>query len=318
MHLFSQVVRNALVEDGSIDVTSRATCASLLFFVCFSAISPYHSHIAALSSNSVPEGTQGSGHIFAKQHGILAGCTPAHAALLGCDESLIIRWHKADGDSIAPGDALASISGNVRSILAAERTALNFIMRMGGIASATHELQRAASPATILDTRKTACGLRALDKWAVRLGGGTNHRLGLHDMILIKENHITASGGVVNAVRNAQQYQERLDASRRVPAVVEVETMEQLRSVVDEVLDASNQQKPAPVQRVLLDNFTAEELPDAVMECHRGGLQSEASGGVSLTSVRDVAASGVTHISCGSITHSVRALDVSLSLSLTE
>lgn len=267
---------------------------------------------------SVPESCSATGSLIAKQGGIIAGCAVVDKVVAAIDSSVQVHWHIRDGQKVQKHTVLATITGNAHSIMRAERPALNFMMRMSGIATATHALQSAALPATLLDTRKTAPGLRLVDKWAVRLGGGSNHRTGLHDMVLIKENHITASGGTITAVQAACDYLHSHALADSVPVVVEVETLVQLSSLVDHCIASrnANSARFQPLQRVLLDNFKLDELRSAVKQCERAQLQSEASGGISIDNVHQVAQTGVTHISCGSITHSVEALDVSLSLQM--
>jgi nicotinate-nucleotide pyrophosphorylase (carboxylating) len=223
-----------------------------------------------------------------------------------CDHSITLVPKFFDGRPVQAGTVVATIDGNARGILRGERTALNFLQRMSGIATATREYVRRVegTSAKITDTRKTAPGLRVLDKLAVRLGGGVNHRFGLDDMILIKENHIVAAGSIVRAVMLCREYLAQNASS----AAVEVETKN--IPEVEEVLTCQG------VSRVMLDNFTPEEARKAVaLIDHR--TETEASGGINLQTVRAFAEAGVDFISVGALTHSVKALDIALELTHT-
>jgi nicotinate-nucleotide pyrophosphorylase (carboxylating) len=218
------------------------------------------------------------------------------------DESLRFEEIREDGDKISPSDIVLTISGSTRSILTAERTALNFLQRLSGIATLTAQFVEriAGAPAKILDTRKTTPGLRALEKYAVRVGGGHNHRLGLFDMILIKDNHIAAAGGVTKAV---EIIGEKLE-TRRLPLTVEVETKN-----LEEVKEAL----ALKVDRILLDNMSLPQIREAV-KLAGGQVELEVSGGVTLATIRAIAETGVDYISVGALTHSAPALDLSLLL----
>eukprot|EP00882_Tetradesmus_deserticola_P026753 GHRQ01029543.1.p1 GENE.GHRQ01029543.1~~GHRQ01029543.1.p1 ORF type:complete len:254 (+),score=112.15 GHRQ01029543.1:635-1396(+) len=227
----------------------------------------------------------------------------------------------ADGDAVQYGVEFGVVSGSARSILVAERICLNFMQRMSGIATATAAMVAAAAghAAKILDTRKTAPGLRLLDKWAVALGGGTPHRMGLYDMMMIKDNHIAAAGGISQAVAAAEAYiqQHGLDG---VQVEVETSNLDQVQQVLDVLASGA-----APhVTRVMLDNMTLKDascpggvavslLKQAVAKI-AGKVQTEASGNVTLQSVAEIASSGVDFISVGALTHSVKALDISLNV----
>ncbi len=251
------------------------------------------------------------GKFLAKASGILAGLEVATRVFGQVDPSISLNWQRADGSPIAAGQEFGVINGPARAILTAERLALNFLQRMSGIATETARYVAAIedSGAVLLDTRKTAPGLRALDKWAVRLGGGHNHRMGLFDMILIKDNHISAAGGIeeaINAVKEANSTRPRLEIE------IEATTLDQVRDIV----------AVGNVDRVLLDNMVAEGA-DGQIDTSRltaavnlidGRFQTEASGNVSLETVRSIASTGVDFISSGAITHSVTALDLSLLL----
>jgi nicotinate-nucleotide pyrophosphorylase (carboxylating) len=204
-----------------------------------------------------------------------------------------------DGLCVERGQVIAQVSGPGRAILTGERVALNFLQRMSGIATTTRRYVDAVegTAATILDTRKTVPGLRLLDKWAVRLGGGSNHRIGLYDMVLIKDNHIAAVGSIAAAVERA-----RANNPRGLPVEVEVTTLEQLEEALLQ-----------PIDRILLDNMPPDVMREAVMLAG-GRIPLEASGGVNEDTVREIAETGVDFISAGALTHSVRAMDISLDL----
>lgn len=261
---------------------------------------------------TVPEDRQAKGIFTAKESGILAGAEVASRVFAAVDPSLTVQWMIQDGCKLMKGDVAGTVSGSARSILTAERTALNILQRMSGIATATHEMAKAAKPALILDTRKTAPGMRALDKWAVRLGGGTNHRTGLYDMILIKDNHIVAAGGVRASIDAARQY--RAENNPDLLIEIEAATIDQIREVLDS----------EPVDWILLDNMVSlasegsidvSRLREAVQTID-GKILTEASGNVTLETVAAIASTGVNAISSGALTHSVRALDLSLGVEL--
>jgi nicotinate-nucleotide pyrophosphorylase (carboxylating) len=249
---------------------------------------------------TVAHDTRLQGELIAKQHGVVAGLEAAGLALMLIDEHAQFSHPVADGDPVEPGQVIATVEGLGRALLSGERTALNLLQRMSGIATLTRQYVDAVrgTRAVILDTRKTAPGLRVLDKWAVRLGGGQNHRFGLYDMVLIKDNHIAAVGGsLTEAVRRV-----RASDPHHRPIEVEVTDRDELRQAL--MLD---------VQRILLDNMSLSEMREAV-QIVAGGVPLEASGNISLQNVAEVAATGVDYISVGALTHSVRALDISLAL----
>jgi nicotinate-nucleotide pyrophosphorylase (carboxylating) len=251
----------------------------------------------------VPEMSLGKGEFVCKDAGVVAGLEVAGVVFRYCDQSITLTPAIAEGGVAQVGQVIATADGNARSLLRGERTALNFLQRMSGIATLTRQYVDAVSGtnARITDTRKTAPGLRMLDKWAVRLGGGVNHRFGLDDMVLIKDNHIVAAGGIANAVARCVKYlrDEGLDR------MIEVETRN--LDEVGEVLKCKG------VRRIMLDNFTLAELQKAVtLIAHR--VEVEASGGITLGTVRAVAETGVDFISIGALTHSVKALDISFEL----
>ena len=251
----------------------------------------------------VPEHHVSHGEFLCKADGIVAGLDVAGLVLRHCDESVSFVPSVHDGQEVRVGSVLAAVHGPTRALLLGERTALNFLQRMSGIATLTRRYVNAVAGtrARITDTRKTVPGLRVLDKLAVRAGGGVNHRFGLDDMILIKDNHVVAAGGPAKALSACRRY---LDAcGLKLPIEVETRNLDEVR----EVLDAGG------VDRVMFDNFPPDALHAAV-QLVSGRVETEASGGITLANVREVAASGVDYISVGALTHSVTALDISLEL----
>lgn len=243
----------------------------------------------------------GTATINARQNGILAGRNFANEAFLQINPAANIIWHKSDGDTLIPGDMIAEIKTTVRTILTAERTALNFLGQLSGIASLTNlfvkEVQH--TNAAIVDTRKTIPGLRFAQKYAVRAGGGKNHRFRLDDAVLIKDNHIAFAGGIDQAIKKVIAA-----TGHMVKIEVEVDTLEQLKSCLPHRIDA-----------VLLDNMSPETLKQA-MKIINGSFLAEASGNVNLNTVKAIAESGVDIISIGALTHSAPCLDLGLDLDI--
>ncbi len=271
------IIRNALAEDvGDGDVTTL---------------------------NTIPADALLAGVLLVKADGVAAGLEVFRRVFEIVDPAVQVTLQAADGDRVQRGDVVGAISGPGRAILTGERLALNILQRMSGIATATRRFVDAVAGtrAVILDTRKTAPGLRVLDKLAVRMGGGQNHRFGLYDMAMIKDNHIAAVGGISEAVRRIRAG-DPLDR----PIEVEVVNLEQLREAL--ALD---------VDRILLDNMDHGTMAEAV-RIAAGRTPLEASGGVSLETVAAIAAAGVDFISVGALTHSVRALDISLDITSNE
>lgn len=253
-----------------------------------------------LTSNAtVPAALAYRGHFLVKATGVIAGLNVAAAVFAQVDPGVHFTTLVEEGSAVQRGDIVAVAEGPGRSLLTAERVALNFLQRMSGIASLTRRYVDAVqgTRAQILDTRKTVPGLRLLDKWAVHLGGGVNHRIGLYDMALIKDNHIVAAGGITAAVERVRAYD-----TRRRPIEVEVTNLAQLREAL--ALD---------VDQIMLDNMNLEQMAEAVRIVD-GAVRLEASGNVSLETVAAIAATGVDTISVGKLTHSVEALDVSFDL----
>jgi nicotinate-nucleotide pyrophosphorylase (carboxylating) len=250
------------------------------------------------SDATIDAGLAGRFAIRARQPGVLAGTAAAVETFRQVDSSLDLRWTVPDGNSLAAGDTVVTVAGAVRAILTAERTALNFLGRLSGIATATRAYVDAVAGtgAVIAHTRKTTPGLRALELAAVAAGGGARHRFGLDDAVLIKDNHVAAGGGVATAVRAARSV-----VGHMTRVAVEIDRLDQL----DEALGAG-------ADRVLLDNFAPDELRRAVERAHARGAVLEASGAVTLETVRAVAETGVDVISIGAITHSAPCLDLGL------
>ena len=272
------MVRLALTEDfGSGDITTEAI---------------------------VPADATATGTIVARAEGILAGLAVGRLAFAAADPSVVHKALLKDGAALRPGEAICKVSGPARGILAAERVALNFMQRLSGVATATRRFVEAVkgTGVTILDTRKTTPGLRVLEKYAVSVGGGGNHRFGLFDMYLIKDNHLKIAPGIGEAVAMVRGSESGL------PVEVEVTTLEELAEAC-----------AAGVDRVMLDNMSLDEVRRACeivknIPEGRGRPKVEVSGGVTLKGVRDLALCGVDYISVGAITHSATAVDMSLEL----
>ena len=267
------IIRRALEEDiGSGDVTSAWT---------------------------LPDELQLRGKVMAKATGVVAGLEVAGMVFAALDPQVQFHQLVADGSAVAPGDVLATVQGPIKSILSGERVALNLMQRMSGTATLTRRYVDAVqgTKARILDTRKTTPGLRVLDKMAVRLGGGQNHRTGLYDMVLIKDNHIAAAGSISMAVQAVQAHNK---AGLKVE--VEVKNLAELRDALE-----------LGVDRIMLDNMDPETMRQAVA-LTAGRVELEASGGITLQNVAAVARTGVDYISVGALTHSAPALDISLDI----
>lgn len=253
----------------------------------------------------VDPGLRASGRIVAREPGVLAGLDVAAEVFRQVDPAVEIRRHKADGERLVRGDAVMTIAGPAAALLRAERTALNFLQRLCGVATATSRyVERIHGlPAKVIDTRKTTPGLRSLEKYAVRMGGGHNHRHGLGDGVLVKDNHLVAlaleGAGIAEAVRRARE---------QVPHTIKIEIEADTLDQVKEALDAGS-------DLILLDNMSPEELRTAV-QMSGGRAVLEASGGITLETIRAVAETGVDLISVGALTHSVKALDLALDFDL--
>ena len=246
----------------------------------------------------VPETLQATGSIVTREEAVFCGTAWAEMTFQAFDHSATIQWNTKDGARIVPGQVLCTVAGTARALLTGERMALNFLQTLSGTATIARRYreQVADLPVVLLDTRKTMPGLRAAQKYAVTCGGCTNHRMGLHDALLIKENHILASGSITKAVHNARQLFPDL------PIEIEVENVDQLQEAL-----------AAGVQIVLLDNFDIAALKLAVRQ-RQGRTLLEASGGITLENVRQVAETGVDRISIGALTKDVQAIDLSMRL----
>lgn len=249
----------------------------------------------------IPESHHGKAIMLAKEDGIVAGTDVAESVFKQIDPFITIQGYKRDGEKIRKGDRIMQIEGRTQAILAAERTALNFIQRMSGIATFTRRLTEELKGLNtqILDTRKTTPCLRILEKMAVKAGGGTNHRFGLYDMIMIKDNHIDFAGGIESAIHKTQHYLRKNNLSLKI----EIETRN--FSEIEQVLSIGG------VHRIMLDNFTPDNLRKAVKLIDKR-FETEASGGITLNTIRKYAETGVDFISVGALTHQIKSLDISL------
>ena len=253
------------------------------------------------SQACIPDDAKGAAHLIIKDRGILAGVDMAARIFHYIDPGLGFERHMYDGQEIKPGDIAFIVSGKILSILQTERLVLNVMQRMSGIASQTNQYVKKieGTHSSILDTRKTTPGIRFLEKEAVRIGGGTNHRMGLHDMIMLKDNHIDYAGSIETAIIWARNYLERL--GKELDIVVEARNLEDVRNIL----------KTGGVRRILLDNFTISQTRAAVTLIG-GQVKTESSGGITLRNVRKYAECGVDYISIGALTHQIKSLDMSL------
>jgi nicotinate-nucleotide pyrophosphorylase (carboxylating) len=279
--------------------------------VIYAALEEDSGDIGDVSSlSTIPSETMSTATLLAKANGTLAGEALATRVLRAVDPELEVEWMKRDGDSVTRGEIFMKCKGRARSILKAERVVLNFMQRMSGIATMTKAYAEAAKPATMLETRKTVPGLRVIDKWAVLIGGGKNHRIGLFDMVMIKDNHIAAAGGIEAAVRASEEYLHKRGL-QDIKIEVEARTMDEVKTVIA-LLD--NPDIPThSVSRLMLDNMSVDDMKHAV-KLIDGRVETEASGNVTLDTVHAIGQTGVTYISSGALTHSVTALDISLNI----
>lgn len=250
---------------------------------------------------TIPREHTGRAHLLVKEPGILAGIDLANEIFFRIDPEIKLDIHLTDGAEVKPGDIAFHVSGSTRSILLAERLVLNLMQRMSGIATTTNKYVKAVegTGTKVLDTRKTTPLLRQFEKWAVRIGGGTNHRFGLYDMIMIKDNHITSSGGVQKAIESVVAYQEKKGLKLKVE--IEAASLEEVQTILN----------IGQVDRIMLDNFTPESAAEAV-KLIAGRYETEISGGITLDTIGDYAQAGADYISVGALTHSVKSLDLSL------
>ncbi len=253
------------------------------------------------SNSTIPQGYEGRAKLLIKDTGILAGVSIAREVFMIVDPALTMEVFIEDGKAVQPNDIAFYVKGSVHSILIAERLVLNIMQRMSGIATTTNKVVKLleGTGTKVLDTRKTTPGLRYLEKLAVKIGGGVNHRFGLYDMILIKDNHVDYAGGTVKAIDAAKSYlkSKKLD----IPIEIEVRNLNELSQVINST----------GVDRILLDNFNFEKLKEAVALIN-GRFITEASGGITLDNVLEYAQCGVDYVSMGALTHSVKSLDMSL------
>jgi nicotinate-nucleotide pyrophosphorylase (carboxylating) len=249
----------------------------------------------------VPEFAQGEAHLLVKEDGILAGVELAEMIFLRFDAHLKIEVLIKDGEKVKKGDVAFIVRGSSRSILSTERLVLNFMQRMSGIATQTNTIVSIIEGCNtkLLDTRKTTPGIRYMEKWAVRIGGGYNHRFALYDMIMLKDNHIDYAGGIKPAIQRANDYLKQ--NGKKLKIEVEVRNKTELL----EVLEVGN------VDRIMLDNFTPAEIRN-VLPLIPNHYETEASGGITLETIRSFAETGIQYISVGALTHSVKSLDMSL------
>ncbi len=273
-----KIIRNALAEDiGSGDITTKAIVDNNLI---------------------------GTGEFLVKQDGVIAGLEVVEMLLKIFDPKLSFERKISDGEKVNNGKVAAAVKGSAASMLTAERTALNFLQRMSGIATMTNNYIEKIkhTKAKILDTRKTVPGLRELDKLAVKLGGGTNHRIGLYDMFLIKDNHIAAAGSITKAIKCCKEFKQKNNYGFKIE--VETENLEQVKEALSIGVDF-----------ILLDNFDPGEMRKAV-QFISGKCLTEASGGINFETIKEIAETGVDFISVGALTHSVKALDISLEINV--
>ena len=273
--MFDEIVKNALREDlGDGD----------------------HSSLAC-----IPENASGIAKLLVKDTGVLAGVEVAKKVCELVDSNLVFEELMSDGTWVKPGDIAFYLKGSARSILAAERTLLNFMQRMSGIATQTKTYVDLleGTQTNLLDTRKTTPGIRYMEKWAVRIGGGMNHRFALYDMIMLKDNHVDFAGGIQQAIQRTQEYLKA--TGKQLKVEIEVRNLQEL----DEVLETGM------VDRIMLDNFTPDLLKEAITKINKR-YETEASGGITKETLRDFAETGVDYISVGALTHSFKSLDMSL------
>ena len=261
------------------------------------------------SESSVPEDLIENGFILAKEEGVVAGIEVAKEVFMQFDPKINFNALVKDGSRVKFGDVVIELKGAARSILSGERLALNFMQRMSGIATRTAEIVSIleGTPTKVLDTRKTTPGLRGFEKWAVSIGGGVNHRMGLYDMILLKDNHVDYAGGMTEALQKVAQYQIQRDKSLPVlPLVIETRSFREIEDAF-----AASQKTEIAIERILLDNFGPVKVGEAV-DRYGHLVTFEASGGITPDNVKEYGETGVDFVSMGYLTHSVKSLDLSL------
>jgi nicotinate-nucleotide pyrophosphorylase (carboxylating) len=273
--MLDEIIRNALQEDIGSGDFSTLSC--------------------------VPKEAIGSAQLIVKENGVLAGIEVAKRIYEIYDPSLTIEVLKFDGDSVKKGDIAFRVAGSSQAILTTERLVLNCLQRMSGIATLTAKIKKEieGSSSIILDTRKTTPGIRFLEKWAVKIGGGQNHRFGLYDMIMLKDNHIDYAGGIIAAIERTKAFLS--SANKDLKIEIEVRNTKELEEVL----------RVGGVDRIMLDNFSPENLKEA-LKIIPSTYETEASGGITLENIRAYADTNVKYISVGALTHSVKSLDLSL------
>ena len=273
--MLDEIIRNALQEDIGTGDFSTLSC--------------------------VPKEAKGSAQLIVKENGVLAGIEVAKRIYEIYDPSLLFKVLKFDGDSVKKGDIAFRVAGSSQSILTTERLVLNCLQRMSGIATLTAKIKKEieGSSSIILDTRKTTPGIRFLEKWAVKIGGGQNHRFGLYDMIMLKDNHIDYAGGITAAIQRTNAF--LISAKKDLKIEIEVRNTKELEEVL----------RVGGVDRIMLDNFSPENLKEA-LKIIPSTYETEASGGITLENIRAYADTNVNYISVGALTHSVKSLDLSL------
>jgi nicotinate-nucleotide pyrophosphorylase (carboxylating) len=253
------------------------------------------------SLSTIPQDKKSRAKLLIKEEGILAGVEIAKRIFHQVDPSLELEIFKNDGDHVHVGDIVLTVAGSVHSILKAERLVLNTMQRMSGIATITSKVvnELKGTSTKVLDTRKTTPGIRFLEKEAVKIGGGVNHRFGLYDMILIKDNHVDYAGGIKQAIENANRYLK--EKGKHLDIEIETRNLDEVKQALE----------TGQIQRIMLDNFDFVTLREAVKMIN-GKYETEASGGITIDNVKQYAECGVTYISMGALTHSVKSLDMSL------
>lgn len=253
------------------------------------------------SLSCIPASIQGKMKLLVKEDGVLAGVEVAREVISQVDQSISMTAFKHDGEAIQKGDIIFELEGPARSMLTAERTLLNFMQRLSGIATASRHYANAISGthATILDTRKTTPGMRFLEKYAVKMGGCQNHRFGLFDMIMLKDNHIDFAGGIENAICATHKYLKENNLNLKIE--IETRNLDEIQQVIN----------IGGIHRIMLDNFTPACIKEALTLIN-GQYETEASGGITMENLREYALTGVDFISIGALTHHIKSLDLSL------
>lgn len=254
------------------------------------------------SLSTIPAEAKGKAKLLVKDDGIIAGVELAEIIFKRVDPSLEVEVLIEDGREVKKGDIVFYVHGASRAILSSERLVLNFMQRMSGIATKTHELAKLIEdlPTKLLDTRKTTPCVRLMEKWAVRIGGGHNHRFALYDMIMIKDNHVDYAGGIKNAIQRTNKYLREKGKDLRIE--IETRSLDEVKEVI----------QVGDVDRIMLDNFTPDEIKEALKLIDRHEFEVEASGGITTETIRSYAETGVDYISTGQMTHSFQSLDLSL------